>query len=212
MIERAGEWMQTFSGVAFYVTDPHPADVRLVDIAHHLAIENRYCGASPFPWSVAQHSILVARRAVWRVSGMRGWTPETLNAVLPVVAAAGYLHDSAEAYVKDIHRPLKRSLREYKPIEKRVMACILERFFGPKMIIPSWIWSRVEEADVDVLAMEQRVLMPNTPQKWDERVTSRPLDEETRVRIYEQSWRNVECDFLDRLARSIADAHAWWVR
>lgn len=198
-VGRVGDWMQTYSGRAFYIVDPRPEDVDARDIAHHLSLENRYCGASPFPWSVAQHSILVARRAV---ALLHRRVEDSMEFVWDVTAL-GLLHDSAEAYVKDIHRPLKRSLREYKTIEQCVLACILDHFFGAKSF-PAFMWDLVEEADVDVLSYEQKVMLPVTPHAWDVRVTSREFDPEMASEVREQDWRRVRSLYSLQLARAIA--------
>lgn len=62
------------------------------DIAHHLALINRYNGATRVPYSVAEHCV--------RLSG----------AELPGDPLAMLLHDAAEAYVGDIIRSQKQSL------------------------------------------------------------------------------------------------------
>lgn len=68
-----------------------PEDVRIEDIAHHLALINRFNGGTPKPISVAQHSVLVSR-------------------LLPDEhALAGLLHDASEAYLGDVTKWLKMS-------------------------------------------------------------------------------------------------------
>ena len=90
----------TFTGTGFDVFNPRPEDVRLEDIAHHLALTNRFGGATPVPYSVAQHAVSVGR-LVLQISGDPLW------------ALQGLHHDSAEAYVGDQRRPIKRFLRYY---------------------------------------------------------------------------------------------------
>ena len=53
-------WSQTFTGKAFFYDDLSSNEIDVVDIAHHLSQINRYGGACFFPYSVAQHSALMA--------------------------------------------------------------------------------------------------------------------------------------------------------
>lgn len=43
--ERVGDWVQTFTGVAFWPLDPRPDEVHIVDVAHQLAMVCRFGGA-----------------------------------------------------------------------------------------------------------------------------------------------------------------------
>jgi 5'-deoxynucleotidase YfbR-like HD superfamily hydrolase len=108
---RLGDWMQTFSGKRFYPLDPRPEDIRLMDIAHALSHVCRFNGHTRFFYSVAQHSVLVSLMG-----------PED-------AAAARLLHDASEAYICDLPRPLKESLRRqnnffYDSIEECVMDAV----------------------------------------------------------------------------------------
>jgi uncharacterized protein len=49
--------MQTYTGRQYWPLDPRPEDVRVEDIAHHLSLINRFCGATRVAWSVGIHSI-----------------------------------------------------------------------------------------------------------------------------------------------------------
>ena len=98
----SGQWMQTFTGRAFWITGAQKGnDVCLEDVAHHLATINRYNGASVVPWSVAHHSLLT-----WQLAsiGKAGGSP-TLGLVL-------LLHDAHEAYTGDRITPWKRALEQ----------------------------------------------------------------------------------------------------
>jgi 5'-deoxynucleotidase YfbR-like HD superfamily hydrolase len=98
-------WMQTTSGVPFELMDPRASDVRIEDIAHHLARINRFSGATKgvadSGYSVAQHSCLVADiLALW-------------GAPLEIVRE-GLLHDAGEAYYGDITSPVKQALDDLR--------------------------------------------------------------------------------------------------
>ena len=104
MAARKGDWIQTFTGRAFYVLDPRPEDVDIEDIAHALSMQCRFAGHCREFYSVAQHSVT----ASWLVP--------------PEDALWGLLHDAAEAYVVDLPRPIKRAwqLESYGIIDRDV--------------------------------------------------------------------------------------------
>lgn len=163
MTARQGGWIQTATGRAFWVTDPHPDDVDAVDIAHGLAAEARYNGQTPAgPYSVAQHSVLVSLRVEELArEGVSQLDPDVLRAL----CLTALLHDAAEAYVKDIPRPLKRDLPGYEVIEERVLRAVFARFdLAVWLPMPSII----RRADDEVLASESVILHPmeTRPRPW----------------------------------------------
>lgn len=103
-------YVYTASGSMLDLLNPKPLDFRIEDIAHHLAMQPRYAGATKFPYSVAQHSVLVAR------------------ACPPEYTLWGLLHDASEAFLCDLVSPIKRHLREYVEVENSIMYAISERF------------------------------------------------------------------------------------
>lgn len=180
--DRLGSWRQTYTGRKFWTVDPRPEDVNIDDIAHALALENRYGGHSDFPWSVAAHSINVATRASQL---LRTHRPELSVRYTGTIIILGLLHDAAEAYVKDLPRPLKLALFDrYKPIEERTEHCIHVHFGIGKH--PPLLDELVKVSDRDMLATEQAVMMPNAPQPWTEGM-GRVLDE-FKLTMYEVHW------------------------
>jgi hypothetical protein len=103
--QRRGDWTATFSGVKWFITDPHPDDVRIADIAHALSLICRYGGHCREFYSVAQHSVIVAK-ALWMEF------PKAPGLVLHAL-----LHDAGEAYLGDVVRPLKATMPQYKALE-----------------------------------------------------------------------------------------------
>jgi len=101
--ERHGDWIQTFGGRAFWPLDPRPEDVAIGDIAHALAHLCRYGGHTRRFYSVAEHSVLMAR------------------AVSPKHRLWALLHDASEAYLVDLPRPIKRAIPQYRTAEAAEM-------------------------------------------------------------------------------------------
>lgn len=159
-------WIQTASGRQVFVLEPDPAVVVLEDLAHALAAEVRYTGHTPFPYSVAQHSVLVAGRV------------DALGAERRIVAAA-LLHDAAEAYLKDIPSPLKPFLSvpelgiEYADLEEAWRAVIFRRFG-----LPEPLPEVVKRVDLELLATEARAFFPeySRPAEWNLRYAPLELD------------------------------------
>ncbi len=89
-----GPWIQTWSGHAFPLIAPAPSDIRRDDIVAALAKINRFTGHTLEPYSVAQHSLLVAD-LVTRYSDH----PDAVRYAL--------LHDAHEAYIGDESTPMK---------------------------------------------------------------------------------------------------------
>jgi uncharacterized protein len=130
------------SGAWFDFCAPASSNFTIEDIAHGLANICRYSGQCTNFYSVAEHSIFVSEIA-------KSFEFEAL------------LHDAAEAFIGDITRPLKQMLPEYKKLEASVQRAILDRFdvLGP---IPP----QVKQADLRVLAAEQRQIMPEGTAGW----------------------------------------------
>ncbi len=84
--------IQTHTGKAFFFSHrsrKDPKGICIEDIAHSLALCNRFFGHTRVPYSVAEHSV----RMSWR---------EEMADPLTLL-----LHDCAEAYLGDVARPLK---------------------------------------------------------------------------------------------------------
>lgn len=140
-----GAWLQTYTGKQFFVSDPHPDDVNIEDIAHALAYSSRFNGHTKEFYSIAQHCYLVSKvcpkeEALW-----------------------GLLHDAGEAYLGDVIQPVKRYLKAFVELEWEVERAIAAKF-GLEMPIPRG----VKRADLELLATEARDLMlyPH-PANWD---------------------------------------------
>ncbi len=123
--KRFGAWSQSYSGERYWVMDPLPEEVHLVDIVQGLASANRYRGQTKVPYNVLTHSILVSQGAE-DLALFRGFSKPDAAAI----GFEGLLHDATEAYLGDVARPLKRmkAMKGYCRVEKLWEDAIYERF------------------------------------------------------------------------------------
>lgn len=100
----------TFTGRQVNPLDLQPDDICIEDIAHALALCNRFAGSTKKPISVAQHSVYVSRLMK---DGLRG-----------------LLHDASEAYLGDVTKWLKADdcMRGYRAAEYRAQMAIYAKF------------------------------------------------------------------------------------
>jgi hypothetical protein len=145
---REGQWIQTFSGKQFWTIDPRPEEIDIEDIAHALGMMCRYNGHCEEFYSVAEHSVLVAR-------SLKPYYE-------PMVALWGLLHDASEAYIADICRPTKPYLTNYKELEANIMKAVCLKFN-----LPITEPTPVKAADNAILVDELRQNMKEPPAGWN---------------------------------------------
>jgi 5'-deoxynucleotidase YfbR-like HD superfamily hydrolase len=178
---------RTYSGKWIDQLDPKPEVVRARDLAHQLALENRFNGATFRPYSDAQHCVLVARYA-------GGWDGKNYTK-LPE-ARFGLVHDASEAYIKDLHGPLKHDpeirklLQWYVELEERWTAAIMVYAYGGDTSdFNEEVEAAVKRADKIMLRTEQRDLCAGGIEGLDgEEPDRKPIDP--------WSWRTAECEYL----------------
>lgn len=168
----------TVSGNYFSFVDPERSEFGIEDIAHALSNICRFAGHSCAFYSVAQHSVQVSM------------------AVPRKFAFAGLLHDAAEAFLGDVARPLKQLLPDYRRLEAQITPIVLQRFGLPRDLPPA-----VKEADLLLLATEQRDLMPAHDDEWALLRNVTPL--EHRIRPLPPQWAKQA--FLARFRDLAAD-------
>jgi hypothetical protein len=143
--KRKGDWIQTFTAVAFWPIDPNIEEINIYDIAHSLANQCRFTGHCKFHYSIAQHSIYCAEQC-------------KRNKFYAL------LHDASEAYLVDIPRPLKHldEFKTYRLLEAQLQGIICDKF-GLDRAQPA----DVTIADNRMLATEARDLMKPPLTHWN---------------------------------------------
>lgn len=159
---RKGNWQQSYTGRQVWPTDPRPNDFVIEDVAHHLALVNRFIGATFFPYSVAEHCVRASRYVEQRSAGRYPDVPHRFRVRM---ALAALMHDAPEYIVCDLPRPVKRDERlyGYRAIEARV-AEAMEAWCG--LPLGAFDWPIVREADEALLRTEKRDHLAPAPAPW----------------------------------------------
>jgi uncharacterized protein len=110
LLDRKGNWMETFSGVKFYPLDAQVDEIKIEDIAHALSNICRWGGHSKSFYSVAQHCVLVSQL------------------VTKDCALEGLMHDASEAYLIDLPTPIKRMIPQYREIEAKLSVTLSQKY------------------------------------------------------------------------------------
>jgi 5'-deoxynucleotidase YfbR-like HD superfamily hydrolase len=142
----------TIDGDYFNFLNPEASRITITAIAQGLSNLCRFTGQCKEFYSVAQHSYLAS------------------TIVPPEHAFAALMHDAAEAYLGDVSRPLKQLLPDYRRIETRVESAIAATFN-----LPATMPSCIKQADLVLLATEQRDLMNAADHVWSSTAGVTPL-------------------------------------
>lgn len=138
--------IRTVNGKYVNVFDPNLETLYILDIAHALSMQPRYGGHCPVFYSVAEHCL-------WMVKKMfeaGNYTKEEIFAAL--------MHDSSEAYLVDIPKPIKLQLPDYNKVEDTVMNSLAVKF---NFAYP--LPNSVKEWDVKALEWEWEFLVNDDP-------------------------------------------------
>lgn len=117
-------WFLTLTGRQFFYDDPHGYAYEVSEIAHALGMNVRFNGHLRKFYSVAEHSVHVAR--VVEAEGRAMGIPE---ADLFPICRGAMMHDASEAFLADVPRPQKRlpAMRAYRFLEECVQVAILRQ-------------------------------------------------------------------------------------
>lgn len=141
--------LTTYTGQVIDPMNPSPESINLTDIAHSLSLMVRANGHYKHFYSIGQHSVNVARELA-RIG------------CEPLIQIQGLLHDSSEAYLADIIKPVKIHLPDYIDAEERFMSVIWQAFGLPEPTDEQW--EIVKYVDDTMLANEASYLMLH---HWD---------------------------------------------
>ncbi len=162
-VVKRNHFIRRNSGDVFSYTDIESNDFSLHDTAHSLSRINRFLGSTigKYPYSVAQHSCLVADYLVQHVDYLAGF--------------CGLLHDAHEAFFGDIPTPTKKFLLDCGVDINEVLAKPIDEWIykqiGITLPLPSYVQEAVDAADFILYQNEGRTLMRNfvsskQPDEW----------------------------------------------
>jgi len=171
-------WIQTFTGRKFHPANPQPEQICIEDIAHALGLSCRFGGHCTEFMSVADHCVMMSHN------------------VSDELAFTALMHDSAEAYLTDVPRPIKALLHDFMEFEDKVLEVIANKY---KFVYP--IPEEVKKADLMSLATERRDIMAPIVEEWGSLVGVEPF----RDRICPNPPRFAEAAFLVRFKELCPD-------
>jgi hypothetical protein len=176
-----GSLIVTSSGRLLDVFAPDPRSFDIADIALGLSREGRWANQTRWPYSVAQHSVLVSQ-------------------VCPTLQAL--FHDAHETYLRDMPLPIKShpAFTFYREVEDRLMAAVLRWIGAPEVLTAA-----VHDADESVRLREAQILMPSSG-LWDTLDFSRAA----QVEIVPWTPQESERRFLDRYLELTPPAARRW--
>lgn len=146
----APAWIETYTGRAVWPLRPKVEDFSIIDIAHHLANQCRYSGATKWMYSTAQHCCLLADYVL------------TVRKGTPLDALQILMHDGAEAYLVDIPRPVKQFMTEYRVWDKNITMSMREWLGLGGEPVPSW----QDELDSRIVIDEREQLLSDSGLDW----------------------------------------------
>lgn len=164
-------------------------DIALPDIAHALSLINRFNGHTVRPYSVAEHSLLVADIA-----------ERELGITSPHVLLAALLHDAHEAYTGDMVTPMKQLLGAAWELEEARIERQVLKTFG-LLTAYATAAEAIKRADLIALATERRDLIAadDGARQWPCLAGITPLrDKHLRTYAMGLDWQDWRQAFIDR--------------
>ena len=138
MMKPARAWQRMLSGRRLDLLDPTPVDIEIQDIAHGLSFVARWNGQTKgdFPYSVAEHSLLVERI-------FSELNPNSN----PEARLTALLHDAPEYVLGDLISPVKAAVGYgYENLDDKLTAAIHRRFGLPSKVSPQ-LKKKIKKAD-----------------------------------------------------------------
>ena len=138
MMKPARAWQRMLSGRRLDLLDPTPVDIEIQDIAHGLSFVARWNGQTKgdFPYSVAEHSLLVER--IFSELNPNSNSEARLTALL---------HDAPEYVLGDLISPVKAAVGYgYENLDDKLTAAIHRRFGLPAKVSPQ-LKKKIKKAD-----------------------------------------------------------------
>lgn len=148
-----GATIRVASAGYFDYVDPKPDQFRFYDIALGLSREGRYANQTLYHYTVAMHLLNCLE-----VAKRDNVDDDTKRALL--------MHDAAEAFYRDLPKPLKIILPEYSVLENRGQRVICEKY-GVKTDDVA-INHYVKQVDREMLIAEKTELFTYDGQKWQD--------------------------------------------
>ena len=181
-------WMATITGKVLYPMSYEVNDVDIEDIAHANSLNNRYSGMTPHPYSVNQHSILIAQAML-----RDGYSNE--------YALCGLLHDAHEIMPPgDLNGVLKKTHKDddYVKSAKALEYMNQEIYrYALGLTDSDDVWNVVASYDVRILVDEKEQLFKQyshiSSRRWGIPENTKALD----VKIENMSWEDVRDKFLE---------------
>jgi 5'-deoxynucleotidase YfbR-like HD superfamily hydrolase len=183
------DFVDTISGKRVYLMSHSTDAFDIADISHALSMISRFTGHVSRPYSVAEHSLLVA-----------GLVADKYGVDNPQLLMAALMHDASEAYLTDVPSPIKAMLLDYKAIEHHITARINTAFNIHGLDYAE----QVKHADWLAVLLESTILRPhsrtnewaNWPTFADEVMALLPEIKELMLKE-EPTWKQISEAFTD---------------
>lgn len=185
-------YVSTSSGGKLHLDTIDYLEIKTEDLAHQLALVNRWTGCTKEPYSVAQHSLWVA------------------SIVPQEYRLAALLHDASEAYLNDLSRPVKVEIAKtgsgYDDLETRIMLAV-GRAYGLEMGTGAAWWKHpaITLADDAIMLAEARDVLLHTPE-W---ATGEIYPKAHRDTIIPTDWKTTKGNFRTALKAAHAEHERW---
>ena len=140
-------WIVMSDGQELALQYPRVGDICIEQIAHHLAQINRFTGAAARPYSVAEHSLVVADL-------MRDCFGASAEAQF-----CALMHDAHEAITNDVATPSKSRIGAGWDLFESEFACLVAQRFDMREALVRYA-SEIRACDRMALYIERHQLLP----------------------------------------------------